>query len=63
MVSPAVKCCSCLPWCNVLDFRVKALAKQLYRAIFIKCQDMVSCWKAVAVKKPKIDLVVSKASR
>ena len=34
-----------------LDLRVKALAKQLYRAIFINGQDMISCRKSVAVKK------------
>ena len=44
-----------------LNFRVKALAKQLYIAIFINCQDMVSCWKTLAVKKLKNDLAVSKA--
>ena len=42
-----------------LDLRVKALAKQLYRATFINCLYMVSCWKSVTVKKLKIDLAVS----
>ena len=46
-----------------LDFRVKALAKQPYRAIFINCQDMVSCWKTVAVKKSKNDRAVSNFPR
>ena len=36
-----------------LDLRVRALAKQLYRAMFINCLHMVSCWKSVAVKKLK----------
>ena len=33
------------------------MAKQLCRATFINCQDMVSCcWKSVTVKKSKNDL-------
>ena len=44
-----------------LDFRVKAFAKKLYRAILINVRDIVSCWKIVAVKKSKNDLAVSKA--
>ena len=43
-----------------LDLRVKVCAKQLYRAIFMNCQDMDSCWKSVVVKKLKNDLAVLK---
>ena len=67
VVSPTVKCCLCLLWYNFcierflwIGFKSKGSTKQLYRAIFINCQDMVSCWKSVAVKKLKKDLAVSK---
>ena len=67
VVSPAVTCCSCLPWYNFcierilwIGFKSKGLAKQLYRAIFVNCQGTVCCWKSVAVKKSK-NIAVSKA--
>ena len=43
-----------------LDLRVEGLDKQLYRAMLINCQDIVSHWKSVVVKKLRNDVAVSK---